>query len=106
MMTEFLPPATEEILKNPKEIVMYGVIAPLSERMRYHKMQDLAEFSSFIKSEIYEEKDNITIDSQYAWIYKRVAAHENVLKGKKTDMVRYALNVKPGIGLFKKLDMS
>lgn len=104
MMTEFHSPVIDDVLKNRKELVMYGVVAPISERMRYHKMQDLAEFSSFVKNEIYEQKDNIVLRPGYAWTYKRFSAHDDLTKGKKTDMVRYALNVKPGIGLFKKLD--
>lgn len=104
MITEFHLPVIGDVLKKTKEMVTYGVVTPISERMRYHQMQDLAEFSSFVKNEIYEKKDRISVNPEYAWTYKRFPAHDDVTKGKKTDMVRYALNVKPGIGLFKKLD--
>lgn len=104
MATEFSSPSINETLQNPKETTMYGVIAPISARMRYHNMQDLAEFSSFVKDEMYEEKEGITLRGGHAWTYRIFPAHENVGKGTKNEMVRFALNVKPNVGLFKKLD--
>ncbi len=83
---------------------MYGVISAIAERMRFHQMQDKAEFSLFVKNEIYEKKANIQISSENAWTYKRFPAHNTLYKEEKNKIVRFGLNVKPNIGLFKKLD--
>ena len=83
---------------------MYGVISAIAERMRFHQMQDKAEFSLLVKNEIYEEKANIQISSENAWTYKRFPAHNTLYKEEKNKIVRFGLNVKPNIGLFKKLD--
>lgn len=105
MMTEFSAPKIDDTIQNADAgYLIYGVVTPLSERMRYYKMQDCAKFSSFVTREIFQEKDNITIDPQYAWLYKRFPAHEKLSQKDRPDIVRYALNVKPNVGLFDKLD--
>ena len=103
MMTEFSYPNIPENLKADNYHCINNVILPLSERARYHQMEDRAEFSTYINNELYETKENIDVIGQHAWTYKRFPAHETAYLN-SSDMVRYALNIKPKIGLFKKLD--
>ena len=104
MMTEFSMPNIANTLQKDNIQCMYGVISPIAERMRFYQMQDKAEFSLLVKNEIYEEKANIQISSENAWTYKRFPAHNTLYKEEKNKIVRFGLNVKPNIGLFKKLD--
>lgn len=104
MMTEFYMPNIAETLQKDNGNCIYGVIPHLSERMRYHEMQDKAEFSSHVIEEMYKEKEDIEIEPERFWLYKRFPEYKQHNKRIKKDKVRYALNVKPGIGLFKKLD--
>lgn len=102
---EFTKPNIADVLqKSDNGTLMYDVISSISQRMRYREMQDKAEFSSFVMNEIYEDKENVERDYVGEWIYKRFPAHDEHSKGEEVDLVRYALNVKPGIGLIKKLD--
>lgn len=102
---EFTKPNIADALqKSDNGTLMYDVISSISQRMRYREMQDKAEFSSFVMNEIYEDKENVERDYVGEWIYKRFPAHDEHSNGEGVDLVRYALNVKPGIGLFKKLD--
>lgn len=104
LMTEFSDPLIPDALQNADSYYLYGVFAALAERMRTHKMQDTANFSALIYNEFYEKKDNIKFDHRAAWTYKIFPAQETLTEKNKKNIVRYALNVKPGIGLFKKLD--
>lgn len=102
---EFTKPNIADTLqKSDNRDIMYNVISSISQRMRYREMQDKAEFSSFVMNEIYEDKENVERVHLGGWLYKRFPAHDEMTTGESVDLVRYALNVKPGLGLFKKLD--
>jgi len=100
-MNEFSEPNIDDALQKDNSQCMYYVVSALSQKMRYREMQDKAEFSRFIWNEIYEDKAGVERDYGGGWIYKKFPAYREY---KKTDLVRYALNVKPGVGLFRKLD--
>ena len=103
MQSEFSAPDIAAALQT-KDSPLSGTIRPLSERMRYHDMQDKAEFSPFVINELHIVRDNIVLRKKYAWLQKRFPADTKLQKHQKTEMIRYALNVKPHLGLFRKLD--
>ena len=103
---EFTEPNIADTLQKPASSdFMYKVVNFTAQKMRYREMDDKTEFFlSSVMNELYTKKENVEIDTQADWIYKKFPTINEYGMGKEMNVVRYALNVKPGMGLFKKLD--
>ncbi len=102
---EFTEPNIADTLQKPASSdFMYKVVNFTAQKMRYREMDDKTEFLSSVMNELYTKKNNVEIDTQEDWIYKKFPALNEYGMGKEMNVVRYALNVKPGMGLFNKLD--
>lgn len=84
--------------------LMYKVRSPLCHRMRTREMEDRIErFSGLVWNELRETPEGGDRIIDGGWYVKTFpAGFTRQMRDK--DKVRYALNVKPGLGLFRKLD--
>lgn len=97
--------------KNYKTInvVLDAVNTLLAHKLRYREMNDkINGFSSVVlkELEVLPNKEGYDINHQDYWTWKQFPPFDKTMEfrhlGKK--FVRYALNVKPNVGIFKKLD--
>lgn len=88
---------------------IYRTVGILASKSRHKKMQDCAQLSDVVHKELCAENtQGCTFDnSNNQWYFKTFPLAEKMSDSHSEEMknvVRYALNVKPNIGLFKKLD--
>ncbi|MCQ2740737.1 MAG: hypothetical protein MJ210_01280 [Alphaproteobacteria bacterium] len=105
---EFTKPDISRSLKEKTEASynkLDSVVSVLAHRLRIRPMKDCIEgISSIVKDEMYNLPEGCQRDTSSSWFYKMFPAQEQMFNNVRYEMVRYGLNVKPSIGLFKKLD--
>ena len=100
------PDIASSVSSSPRSYLHY-FNSIISHKLRFHKMQDKTSgFSPLIKEELYKIPKTEGCSREFGsyWFYKRFPDYEKVEDRKTENVVRYALNVKPNVGLFKKLD--
>ena len=105
----FLCPEVKDVIESSVDSSFSKVNTILATKLRTMEVKDKIDgFSSFVKDELYEAPpfDGCSSDYDESWRYKKFPLSDKIGTGceEETNMVRFALNVKPGIGLFKKLD--
>lgn len=106
----FVPKDVPSVVAKPlgKEDLSLALVV-LSRRLRQQPMMDkINGFSQHVRDELWSVPQEKDCDREFGayWFYKTFPFNKFRGMGgeEEKNVVRYALNVKPGIGLFKKLD--